>query len=760
MPALHDVHALKVHGVTCRVVEMEGLEEISRLFRFDVTIYTDDDVAIPDVVGKDAALTIQPRDEDEIRYVHGLVSRFELLDRTVRHRVYRVTIVPKAWKLLHRSDARIFQDLTAPEVITKVLEGAGLAAGDDFKVSLQASYRAREYCVQYRESDWDFVSRLMEEEGIAYYFTQTEARHTLVLIDAASAYAAMSGDKTLRYRRDTIVATHEFGTHVGRWSYSEELRSGKVTLRDFNFKNPSLNLESQNQGAANSDLEVYDYPGDYELPADGDGLAKRRLEEIVATRKLAEGDSTCTRMLPGHKFALSEHPVDAQNAEYMLLRVEHRGTEPRPFDPVPEEEVQGTYANRFEAVPATVLFRPPRTTRKPLIHGAQTAIVVGPSGEEIYTDAHGRVKVQFHWDRLGKKNDKSSCWMRVSQPWASAAYGAIFIPRIHDEVVVTFLEGDPDRPLVVGSVYHGTNVPPYALPDQKTRSTIKSNSSKGGDGYNELRFEDKKGAEEVYLHGQKDWTIGIENDKAQKIGRDETLEVGRDRTKEVKHDQKAKVDHDDALEVGNDRKATIGHDEEHHVKNDRKVTVDNDHEETVTGAQTLSVGKAQSLKVGDKQTIEVDADQSLTVKGKVAQSFSKDFGVTVGGDASEKVSGAATSKVDGDSKLTVGGAMTVSVTGALKESTSDKWSMQASSKIEITCGSASVTITPDGKVCIKGGQIELDGSMPVKINGKTVEIAGQGPSKITGATVSLEGQGTTQVKGQMIVLDGQMLSIG
>ncbi|HEY8039538.1 MAG TPA: type VI secretion system tip protein VgrG, partial [Polyangiaceae bacterium] len=535
MPELHRILSIEIEGFSeeLRVVHFEGYEGISQLFEFEVTVGAESSaIAFADIVRKKASLTIHPDGEDHPRLVHGVVSRFEQGSPHRRGSTYRITVVPWAWMLEQRVDSRIFQDMTAPDIVQKVLQAAGYTSGDDFKLSLQGTYVTRDYCVQYRETDWDFVSRLLEEEGIAYFFEHDEAKHTLVLVDRPAAWPPIAGEATLIFRQaEGALGGIAHGTHVTRFAMSEEVRPGKVTLRDWNFEKPALKLEADKEAAKDTNLEVYDQPGEYGVPADGEALAAVRLEELQAPRRTGRGESTCARLSGGHELTLSEHPREDFNTGYLVTRVEHWGTEP-------DMEVMGEgsetpYRNRFEAIPSTVVFRPARVTRRPQIHGVQTAIVVGPQGEEIYADKHGRVKVQFHWDRLGKNDDKSSCWVRVAQMWASAAFGAMFLPRVKDEVVVAFLEGDPDKPLVVGRVYHGTNVVPYALPDEKTKSTIKSHSSPqaGDDAFNELRFEDKKGSEEVFLQAQKDWTINVKNDKNQKVGHDETLEVGNDRTK-------------------------------------------------------------------------------------------------------------------------------------------------------------------------------------------------------------------------------------
>jgi type VI secretion system secreted protein VgrG len=757
------VYFLSISGVSQEpaVLHMEGHEGISQLFQFDVVLAFEEPVALDDAVGKSVTLKIKPDPDGEARYVHGIISRFEFGEPGIKYWTYRATIVPKAWRLLHRANARIFQELDAPTIIKNVLQDAGLASGDDFKVSLTQTYVSREYCVQYRESDWDFVCRLMEEEGIAYYFSQDDSKHLLCLIDDVNSYPPIEAPDTLKFRQATgALGVIEHGTHVTRFIFAQEVRPGKVTLRDYNFKNPALSLESTAAGSSATELEIYDYPGEYAVKADGDVIAKKRLEELRASISSGDGDSTCARFLPGHTFTLSEHPHDSMNAKYLLSRVEHRGSEPRPETQADEEERQTPYMNWFEVIPAKVLFHPPRVTRKPLIHGVQTAKVVGPQNEEIYTDEHGRVKVQFFWDRKGKNDDKSSCWIRVSQPWASAAFGAMFIPRVGDEVVITFLEGDPDRPLIVGGVYHGTNVTPYKLPDDKTKSTIKSHSTPKGEGSNELRFEDKKGSEEIYLHGQRDYAIKIEKDKNQKIGHDETLDVTHNRTKTVSHNQSETIKHDDTTTIGHNRSVTVDKNDTLHVKHFRTTTIGGTETQTVAGGENLSVGidqklsvtRKQIVKVGDAQTIEVDGDHKETLKKKATQE--------IGGDRSVEVKGKSDEKVTGDAKEAYSGKLTVSVTGDYATTVNGKTTITSTQDVTISCadGTAVIKITPSGEISVKGVQLKVEASGPVSVQGAQVDVKATAQANVKGPMVNVSGDGLVKVKGALVMLDGQVMA--
>ncbi|XXT15187.1 type VI secretion system tip protein TssI/VgrG [Sorangium sp. So ce429] len=709
------MHLFQIDGLEheLRVSRFEGREGISELFHFDVLVASQDkDIAFADVVGKLARLTWQVGEQP--RHLHGVVASFEQGEEGKRLTAYHATVVPDVARLKHRRNSRIFQALSTPEIIENVLRAAGIPS-KGYRFLLNGAYRTREYCVQYRESDLAFLSRLLEEEGICYFFEHDEEGHVLVFADSPSAHGPIAGESTVVFR-PALGALFQ-GEHVSRFRYTERVRSGKVTLRDYNFKKPGLSLESNAQADADDDLEVYDYPGDYDAPGAGSSLARIRLEQLQTTRKTGSGDSVCPRFVPGQTFTLAEHGRDAFNREYLLVSVHHHGHEPV-VDAVSEGDAPA-YGNRFQVIPSDVPFRPPSVTPWPTIKGIQTAIVVGPPGEEVYTDEHGRIKVQFHWDREGKKDGQSSCWIRVSQIWAGSAWGAVFLPRIGHEVVVDFLEGDPDRPLVVGSVYHGTNVPPYALPAEKTKSTIKSNSSTGGGGFNEIRFEDKKGAEEIFLHGQKDWNIAIEHDKKQWIGNDEALEVAHDRSKVVGNDQSEEIGGNKSIDVAKSHTESIGEDESLSVGGDRDVSVGGDHTESVAGSQSIEVGGSQSASVGENKS------------------------ESVGGSSSESVAKGKSTKVDEGYTVTVGKDMTVTIGKSAKEEVKEKKTMIIGEKLAIQCGDATITIEKNGNVTVQGKKITVKGEGPIRVEGKKLDVKSEG-------AVNVEASGNVKIKGSNV----------
>ncbi len=490
-----------------------GAEGVSTPFTFELNLLSENHaVSFPAIVGKNVTISVVLASGDK-RYFNGIVSRFaqgrggDEAGGDPRFSAYRATVVPTFWLLSRTTDSRIFQKLSVPEIVEKIFGEYGLS---DFRMKpLQKSHPKRDYCVQYRESDFHFVSRILEEEGIYYYFEHENGKHTMIMADVPQGHKICPNQNVAKYQLSAGAANLKDDV-ITALEWSQEVRSAKYTINDYNFEIPNTSLRvsvPSGRKLGPWEREIYYYPGFYDTRSEGDRIVNLRMEEEEAQITRIMGESRCRAFTSGYRFELADYYRDDVNGkEYVLTAVTHEA----------RQEFQGestdlSYTNSFVCIPVDVPFRPKRAHVKPTVQGSQTAIVVGPKGEEIYTDEHGRVKVQFHWDREGKRDENSSCWIRVSEPWAGSGWGGIYIPRIGHEVIVDFIEGDPDRPIITGRVYHGLNKPPYPLPDEKTKSTLKSDSSKGSGGSNEIRFEDKKGSEEIYVHGQKDWNTVIEN---------------------------------------------------------------------------------------------------------------------------------------------------------------------------------------------------------------------------------------------------------
>ncbi|MBB3221229.1 type VI secretion system Vgr family protein [Pseudoduganella umbonata] len=505
---------------------MRGSEALSQLSEYDLELYSERADLQPEaLLATPLAIGIAlPR--GGTRHFHGLVTRFALTGRQGRFSTYQATVRPWLWFLTRSSDCRIFQERTVPEIVKAVF--AGYAIADVDSAALGATYRPLPYCVQYRETDFAFVSRLLEAAGIYYYFRCDARRHTLVLADSYAAHAPAPGYASLLYMPAADHAMRESEV-VYEWHMAAEVEPGAQVLKDFDFERPAASLlvkAAAVRGHAQADHELFDYPGSFSARADGDAAARVRLDVLHTSWRRVRGATRARGLFPGALFRLAEHPRADQNGEFLVAAAGYVLASD-PYQPTRPAEPEPLLTCTFDVIPKQRDFRAPLATRKPLVHGPQTAIVVGKAGEEIWTDRYGRVKVQFHWDRAGRDNEASSCWVRVAQGWAGRRWGAMFVPRVGQEVIVSFLEGDPDRPLVTGSVYNADNMPPYPLPASATRSTIRSESSPGGGGRNELRFEDRKGAEQFYVHAQRDLEHRVGRDFLAWIGRDRhTLTVG------------------------------------------------------------------------------------------------------------------------------------------------------------------------------------------------------------------------------------------
>ncbi len=713
-----------------QVMRYRGSEGLCQLYRFEIELATDDlAFAFDDIVGKSAVLSINTVTHE--RWFHGIISRFELTNQTQDQAYFRAELVPGIWLLTHRYSSRIYQNKNVKDIVSDVLTKAGFST-DRFKFVLQGSYSPREYCVQYRETDYNFICRLLEEEGIWWYFEQTKDSHVLVMADAPAAYKPLEGDADLPFVPPSGMA-HET-EHIFRFRLGQAVRPGAVMLTDFNFQNPKLKLDAKADAGRDPSLEFFDYPGEYSEQGAGSTLAQTRIEEFEGSRIIGVAQSNSYRLALAKTFNLVEHPIYALNATYLVTALTHQGKQAtlrastgaegrtgildgnvhqslltarqsqdenirqlaegllqiagrlRVGDASAHRELSywiyhagqvsnhlanvaaGAGANplealslrnliddvaqnalvdfdapvyecRFECIPATVTYRPPRVTPWPVMRGTQTARVVGPSGEEIHTDPYGRVKVQFNWDREGSEGGQpklfgsdSSCWIRVAQGMAGGNYGIMFIPRVGQEVVVDFLEGDPDQPLIVGRVYNADQMPPYTLPDEKTKSVIKTHSSKGGGGNNEIRFEDLKDKEQLFIQAQRQMDTNV----------------------------KASHFHT----VGGSYEVTVGGEKDGNLSGELRELVYKAKQVHVKGEVRTWTEKDESHKVDGKVSIQVEGTHSTSVNGDVVEKFNNNH------------------KED------------VAVTFSCKAGSGIR--LEAGSGLELKCGGSSIVLSPGG----------------------------------------------------------------
>ncbi|MGO8794155.1 MAG: type VI secretion system Vgr family protein [Candidatus Sulfotelmatobacter sp.] len=583
--------------------EITGFEGISRLFSYelDLLAYNNESINFSAIVGQKVSITLQLPDGTP-RYISGYVSRFtqgETDDRLFTH--YHAQVVPWLWFLTRQADCRIFQNLAVPDILTQVFNL--FPNFKDFRLSLQATYPQLEYCVQYRETSFNFVSRLMEECGIFYYFDHsTQGKHTMVLADQSSNLPACPGSP-LTY--DVQVGGLLDPEVIDNWHVGQEVRTGKYTVTDYNFITPSASLLANDPTIvplpASQGLELFDYPGLHTNKDDGDTVAKVRMQEEEASYMVVSGAGNCRGLMSGYSFTLKNHYRGDQNTNYVVTEVRHFGSAGQSYTSAGTQGGE-TYSNHFTCIPASVPYRPARVTPKPFVQGPQPALVVGKSGEEIWVDQYGRVIVQFYWDRLGQQNENSSCWIRTSQPWAGGNWGAMWIPRIGQEVLVSFLEGDPDRPVITGRVYNANEMPPYALPQYQTRSTFMSRSSKGGGAanYNELRFEDLKGQEQIFMNAEMDMDLRVEKDSREFIGANRHLIVTTNQQELINTDKHLHVKGNHFEQVEGNMSFQVGGNQMESVTGNKSLSVTGNQNESVTGNVSLSVtgGKAESITMG------------------------------------------------------------------------------------------------------------------------------------------------------------------
>ena len=600
-----------------------GQEAISRLFSFHLTTLSEDTaIDFTHIVGQSVTISVMQSD-DSLRYFNGIVSHFACTGKDGDMTCYELQVAPKLWTLTRYADCRIFHNKQAPDIVKQVLDERGVK----YKPSLSGTYKPLEYCVQYRETDFNFISRLMEQFGIFYFFEHEDGDHTMTLGDSTSVHQPCP--KLTNAGFNLAGGGLDAGDIIDSWTIGQELRSGKHTVSDYNFTTSTLDLTASEptiyKVGGNSAMEIFDYPGLYSSLSEGTAAAKLRMAEEEASHKIASGSGVCRPFTTGYTFELKDHPLEAMNANYLLTEIQHVASIGGTY----REEAGGqdSYSNHFTCISAEVPFRPARLTPKPFVQGPQTAVVVGQNadkdaasdqgaggdGEEIWVDKWGRVLVLFPWDR--KK--MTSCWVRVSQDWAGKGWGMINIPRVGQEVIVSFLEGDPDRPIITGRVYNDQQTVPYELPANGTRTTFRTSSSTGGgtQKYNEFRIEDKSGSEQLFLRGEKDFDTRIKNDSREWIGNNQSIMVQQDRMEKVSGDESIQIVGDRAEKVGKNDNLNVAENLNQKVGQNISIQAGQNFYEKSGMNFVHEAEVAIHLKAGATMVLEAGAQLSLKVGG-------------------------------------------------------------------------------------------------------------------------------------------------
>ena len=671
-------------GETLLFHRMTAREELGRLSEYEIDALSANGELDPDeILGK--PVTVKEKLADgSMRPFNGHIARFGQTGFHGRHHVYRLVVRPWLWFLTRTANCRIFQQMTVPDILKQVFNHHADVANNSFE--LTGHYSAWEYCVQYRESDFDFVSRLMEHEGIYYYFRHADDKHTLVLTDDSSMHSPAPGCEQLPF----ILQEREDRTDIeciDTWRFDREIQPARFAHDNYDPEKPRVELErsaSVERRHAQGSYEIYDYPASHTVAEDGEHYARLRLQELHARYETSEGRTNARGLAVGHLFELTRHPRPDQNREYLVSAARYEISD--------EGHESGNssgalYTCHFTTLQSRQSFRPQRRTPKPIVQGPQTAVVVGPPGEEIHTDHQGRVKVRFHWDRYSAGDETSSCWIRVSQPWAGKGWGGVSIPRIGQEVIVDFLEGDPDRPIITGRVYNAEQTPPYALPGMV--SGLKSQTHKGT-GHNEMSMDDTAGQEKLTLHGQYDMHTT----------------VGHDQTNTIKNNRTTTVVVDDALNVNANRTM--------HVKGKLSETIDTGQEVTVTSGYTETITHGATSTITGGLTSTVNGEWNSTVNGHLTETVTSGMTLTV---------------TDGFTE-TVSGTRDITITGPMSQSASQTMDLHAQ-------GAGTYTSATSLTLAVPGSTIELtQGTITISAGGSTIKVDASGVS-VNGTKISL-----------------------
>jgi type VI secretion system secreted protein VgrG len=703
---------------------MSGREALGQPFVYEVDLLSEDpNLDLSVLLGQPASVALE-RNDATIRYFHGIVTHFALAGEHGRFIRYRAVLRPWLWLLSNRTNSRIFQNKTVPDVLKAMFREHGFT---DFEELLSGEYRSWEFLVQYRESDLNFVSRLMEQEGIYYFFKHEEGKHTLVLSDSYSAHEPAPTNEELPYypplereRRDV--------EHINGWLASRRIRSGSYTAKDYNFKRPATLLDDVRKAPndhAHAEYELFDYPGDFLEPPEAKQQTKIRFEENQVEYEVVEANATARSLFAGTLFTLVDFPREDQNKEYLVTEAiyELRTSE---YESGKSEDIEPDYRLRFRAIDSKRQFRTPRVTKKPIVEGPQTAVVVGKKDQEIWTDEFGRVKVQFFWDREGEYDENSSCFVRVAQIWAGTKWGGMHLPRIGQEVIVDFLEGDPDRPIITGRVYNADNMPPYTLPDNQTQSGIKSRSTKGGtpDNFNELRFEDKKGEEHISIQAEKDFNTLVKHDRTTNILRNDTLNITGDQFIKIHGNLSMIVEgvtEKDNPDKAKPVKSSLGVTGAHRLDASDTIDIQAPNKITLTcGGSTIVMTPGSITLSAGGSTVAIDANVFSMSKGGSHTMLDANAFMQASGGASMLLDANACTQSSGGSQLLLDADASLSSSGEVGLS-GMKVTGKGQTEAGLDGGGSVVTLTP-ASADLSGAQVNVSGKGVVSIGGPLVKI--------------------------------------
>ena len=713
---------------------LKGAEQLSENFEWELTaLSTDKFIQGKELLGKSVTIVIETAGEAP-RFLNAQVTQFQKTGQEERYATYEAILRPWFWYATLTSDCKIFQHKSVVQIADEVFADYPFTV----KKKLSGTYHEIGYCVQYNESDFHFLSRLFEQEGIYYYFEHHDGEHSLVLADFISAHSPLPDYPAIRFAAaDRDGAAGEECIH--EWKVVEQIRSGRYVTSDYDFKKSQAPLQqtrSQAREHAHADYEVYQWGHGFTDPAHGEHLTRVELERLQQEQIHITGKTNVRGLAPGHTVTLFQHPDEAQNAEYLITRTNYDFLE----NPYASGDEQPDWNIAFTVQPSTEPFRRLKQTPRPHIAGIHTAKVVGPAGQEIWCDAYGRVKCQFPWDRYGKSDENSSCWIRSVSPWAGSNFGAVSLPRIGQEVLIQYINGDPNRPVIVGRAYNDRQMPPWDLPANATQSGLLSRSSQGGfyGNANAIRFEDKKGEEQVWIQAERNMDTVVENDETHHVMHDRTKTIDHDETVFVHHDRTETVDHDETITVHNDRTETVDHNETITVHNDRKERVDHN--------ETISIGDNRREDVGKNEDVKIGRNRSNTIGGDHDEDIGESHTIKIGHNLTETVTMAATQNV-GLAKMTnVGGAYSINVALAMNTlvglsqteqvimnksgmvgvdysvKVGKNFRLDAGDTIELVCGASVLKMTKDGKVTINGKEIDLVASTHMGLESKRIDV--------------------------------------